>query len=129
MIGTTLNEKYAILRKLGEGGMGAVYEARHTGTGRRVAIKVITGDFASKPDLAARFEIEARAAGAIESEHIAQVLDVGRDPLHGAPYLVMEFLVGEDLDHLFEREGNRVVGCTAALADAPATEIEITLQR
>ena len=85
--------------------MGAVYEGRHSGTGRRVAIKVITGDLGRDPELVARFELEARAAGAIESEHIAQVLDVGVDPGSGAPFLVMEFLVGEDLDRTFERLG------------------------
>ena len=85
--------------------MGAVYEARHTGTGRRVAVKVITGDLGKDPELAARFELEARAAGAIESEHIAQVLDVGRDEERAAPFLVMEYLVGEDLGHVFERLG------------------------
>src|SRR4051812_22439069 len=85
--------------------MGAVYEGRHTGTGRRVAIKVITGELAKNPDLVARFEIEARAAGAIESEHIAQVLDVGVDEAQGAPFLAMELLEGEDLHHLFGRLG------------------------
>ncbi|APR80271.1 Serine/threonine protein kinase [Minicystis rosea] len=103
MIGTTIGGKYAVVRQLGEGGMGAVYEARHTGTGRRVAIKVITGSL--EPELLARFEIEAKAAGAIESEHIAQVLDVGRDEALGVPFMVMEFLVGEDLSHLFARLG------------------------
>jgi serine/threonine-protein kinase len=105
VIGSTLGEKYAVVRQLGEGGMGAVYEARHTGTGRRVAVKLITGELSHDPDLVARFELEARALGAIESEHIAQVLDVGRDPVSGAPYLVMEYLVGEDLEHLFSRAG------------------------
>jgi serine/threonine-protein kinase len=85
--------------------MGAVYEGRHTGTGRRVAVKVVSGAFARDPDLCARFEREARAAGAIESEHVAQVLDVGRDGATGAPFLAMELLVGEDLAQLFERLG------------------------
>jgi eukaryotic-like serine/threonine-protein kinase len=105
VIGTTIGGKYSVVRQLGEGGMGAVYEARHTGTGRRVAVKVITGDLGTDPELAARFELEARAAGAIESEHIAQVLDVGRDDARGAPFLVMEYLVGEDLGRVFERLG------------------------
>jgi serine/threonine-protein kinase len=103
VIGTTIGGKYAVVRQLGEGGMGVVYEARHTGTGRRVAVKVITG--ALGPDSLARFELEAKAAGAIESEHIAQVLDVGRDEALGVPFLVMEYLVGEDLAHLFARLG------------------------
>ena len=105
MIGQTIGGKYAIVRQLGEGGMGAVYEARHTGTGRRVAIKVITGELSRDPKLVARFEQEARAAGAIESEHIAQVLDVGQDGPGGAPFLVMEYLEGEDVQQLLTRLG------------------------
>jgi serine/threonine-protein kinase len=105
VIGRTIGGKYSIVRQLGEGGMGAVYEARHTGTGRRVAVKVITGELARDPKLVARFEREARAAGAIESEHIAQVLDVGQDGEGGAPFLAMEFLEGEDVQQLLERLG------------------------
>ena len=105
MIGQTIGGKYTVVRRLGEGGMGAVYEARHTGTGRRVAVKVITGGMAADPKLLARFEIEARAAGAIESEHIVQVLDVGQDGPEGAPFLAMEYLEGEDLQQLFKRLG------------------------
>ena len=54
--------------------MGAVYEARHTGTGRRVAVKQITGDIAKNNTLRARFEVEAKAAGQLETQHDAQVL-------------------------------------------------------
>ncbi len=85
--------------------MGAVYEARHTGTGRRVAVKVVTGPLATDPDLVSRFEREARAAGAIESEHIVQVLDVGQDGPSSPPYLAMEYLVGEDLADVLDRLG------------------------
>src|SRR5262249_23642478 len=97
--------KYTIVRLLGEGGMGSVYEARHTGTGRRVAIKVITGELARDAHLVSRFEQEARAAGVVESEHIVQVLDVGRDERYGAPFLAMEFLLGEDLAEVLARLG------------------------
>jgi serine/threonine-protein kinase len=82
--------------------MGAVYEARHTGTGRRVAVKVITADLTKSPGLVARFEVEARAGGTIDSQHIAQVLDTGHHT-DGAPYIVMEYLVGEDLYQLIAR--------------------------
>ena len=85
--------------------MGTVYEARHTGTGRRVALKLILGDLARNPKLLARFELEARVAGTIESEHIVHVTDVGRDEERDAPFLAMEYLVGEDLDTLFARLG------------------------
>src|SRR5580692_6019136 len=103
--GQTSIGKYTIVRKLGEGGMGEVYEGRHSGTGRRVAIKVITGMHSRNESLIQRFELEARAAGTIESEHIVAVLDVGRDESSGAPFLVMEYLVGEDVQHLCERLG------------------------
>ena len=77
MEGEILGGRYEVLRELGRGGMGAVYEARHTGTGRRVAVKLITAELLKAPGLVERFEVEARAAGGIESQHIAQVLDAG----------------------------------------------------
>ncbi|WP_437523123.1 protein kinase [Sorangium sp. So ce726] len=104
MIGRTLDDRYTMIRLLGQGGMGAVYEARHAGTGRRVAVKVILGQ-AADDDLVRRFQREARAVGAVESEHIAQVFDTGRDRETGAPYIAMEFLEGEDVQALIERLG------------------------
>lgn len=101
-----LGGKYEIIRQLGAGGMGVVYEARHAGTGRRVALKEIVGDELRKdPQVVERFEREARATGAIETQHIAPVLDSGVDPETGHSYLVMEFLQGEDLHHLIGRIG------------------------
>ena len=105
MIGETLDGRYEILRKMGGGGMGVVYEARHKGTGRRVAVKLITGDYAKNPSVVARFHIEAKASGAIETQHIAQVLDTGVDPASSLPYLVMEYLTGEDLAQALARSG------------------------
>jgi serine/threonine-protein kinase len=105
VVGETLGGRYQVLRRLGGGGMGSVYEARHTGTGRRVAVKVISSELLEHPGVLRRFELEARAAGAIESQHIAQVLDVGVDEASRAPYLVMEYLLGEDLDQLHKRLG------------------------
>ncbi|WP_437894147.1 protein kinase domain-containing protein [Sorangium sp. So ce124] len=104
MIGRTLDDRYTMIRLLGQGGMGAVYEARHAGTGRRVAVKVILGQ-AADDELVRRFQREARAVGAVESEHIAQVFDTGRDRETGAPYIAMEFLEGEDVQALIERLG------------------------
>ena len=106
MLGTTLGGKYRIERLLGEGGMGAVYEAVHVHTNRRVALKVIIGDASRHgPEVIARFVREAKAAGAIDTQHIVQVLDFGVDEQLGVPYLAMEFLAGEDLEHLMERLG------------------------
>ena len=105
MLGMTIDGKYRIARLLGRGGMGAVYEAHHTGTGRRVALKVITSELGLAETAIVRFQREARAAGAIESQHIVQVLDTGVDQALGAPFIVMEFLVGEDLQQLKTRVG------------------------
>lgn len=104
MLGQTMDGKYQIVRLLGQGGMGAVYEAAHTGTGRRVALKVIIAETVSR-DAILRFQREARAAGVIESQHIVQVLDTGIDRERGLPFMVMEYLVGEDLQKLCERIG------------------------
>ncbi|HEX2871589.1 MAG TPA: serine/threonine-protein kinase [Polyangiaceae bacterium] len=105
MLGSTIDGKYQIVRLLGQGGMGAVYEAAHLGTGRRVALKVILGELGISRDAILRFQREARAAGVIESQHIVQVLDTGIDREHGVPFMVMEYLTGEDLQKLCERLG------------------------
>ncbi len=98
--------KYQLVRQLGQGGMGAVYEARHKGTGRRVAVKLIAGaSLQRNAEVVARFQREAMASGAIESQHIAQILDTGVDPTTGSPYTVMELLSGEDLEQALARVG------------------------
>jgi eukaryotic-like serine/threonine-protein kinase len=106
LIGQTLDGKYLLNRLLGSGAMGAVYEARHAGTGRRVAVKVMLATGLSPDDqLIARFQREARAAGAIDTQHIVQVLDCGADPATRAPYMVMEYLSGSDLEDFLEKVG------------------------
>lgn len=101
-----IDGKYQLVTLLGQGGMGAVYEGRHLGTGRRVAVKVIANEaLAASEGIVGRFQREARASGAIESEHIAQVLDTGVDPVSRQPYMVMEFLAGEDLQKTVTRVG------------------------
>jgi serine/threonine protein kinase len=103
--GALVDNKYRVVKLLGAGAMGAVYEAEHTGTGRRVALKVIMGQFAKDEGLVARFQREARAAGAIETQHITQVLDTGFDKEAELPFMVMEYLEGEDVQHLLKRTG------------------------
>ncbi|WP_437627944.1 serine/threonine protein kinase [Sorangium sp. So ce1151] len=106
MIGTVIDGKYRISKLLGEGAMGSVYEAEHTATGRRCAIKVISSvDLTRDPKVVHRFQREARAAGAIDTQHITQVLDAGVDRETRLPFLAMEFLAGEDLQHLLLRTG------------------------
>jgi eukaryotic-like serine/threonine-protein kinase len=106
LVGSTLDNRYEVTRVIGAGGMGAVYEANHTGTGRRVAVKVIsTGDVTRDAGLVGRFQREAKAAGAIATQHICQVIDTGTDAATGWPYMVMEFMEGEDVQQLVRRVG------------------------
>jgi serine/threonine protein kinase len=102
--------KYRVLRLIGRGGMGAVYEVEHVTIGRRFAVKFVDRRFADDERVTRRFEREARAASAIQSEHIVSVFDFGTDD--GRPYIVMELLRGEDLGSRIGRLG------TIALKDA-----------
>ncbi|WP_437485027.1 serine/threonine-protein kinase [Sorangium sp. So ce1014] len=105
MDGKTLSGRYTLVRLLGRGGMGAVYEANDAEQGRRVAVKIMNTDIVRSRSALERFEREARAAGAIQTEHIVRVLDTGADPETGSPFLVMELLRGEDLAQLVSRLG------------------------
>jgi serine/threonine-protein kinase len=113
-IGELVGAKYRIVRMLAEGGMGVVYEAQHTVVRRRFAVKFLRPDLAERRDILNRFQREAEAAGALESEHVAAAVDFGIVP-DGTPYIVMEYLVGESLATLLEREGCLPVGRAADL--------------
>jgi serine/threonine-protein kinase len=94
--GQVIADKYRVLRLLGTGGMGTVWEGVHTTLGTRVAIKFIRPQFAAQKEARARFEIEARAAAKLQTKHAVNVHDYGVSP-DGLPYIVMEFLEGESL--------------------------------
>jgi serine/threonine-protein kinase len=117
LINTTLAGKYRIVRLLGQGGMGSVYEAQEAETSQRVAVKVINERLLlAGRDAAHRFRREARAASAIDSEHIVRVLDSGSDEATGQLYLVMEYLEGEDLQKIIERCGPLDVPAALSIA-------------
>src|SRR5688572_28653081 len=84
--------------------MGTVYEARHSELARRFAVKFVRDTLRDDPKLLARLQQEARTAGALEDEQIAAIIDVGAGP-DGVPSLIMEYLDGENLEQLLEREG------------------------
>ena len=117
--GRVLAEKYELVKLLGQGGMGAVWEARNH-LGKRFAVKLlITQDVAGNPDLAQRFFREAKASAAIESEHIVEVYDTGIDPQTQLPFIIMEMLRGEDLEHMIARfSAVNVLGCARIIAQA-----------
>jgi serine/threonine-protein kinase len=99
----TLDGKYRLGRLLGEGGMGAVYEAEHEGLKARVAVKLLSEHGSLDAKSVARFKREARAMGAVRHENVVTVMDTGADE-DGIPYLVMELLEGESLAAMLRRE-------------------------
>ncbi len=101
-IGDVIDGKYRVVRALGEGGMGVVFEATHLRMGQRVAIKVLKPSAARTADVLSRFDREARAACRLNGRHAARVLDVVITADH-LPYMVMEYLEGRDLQCELER--------------------------
>jgi eukaryotic-like serine/threonine-protein kinase len=98
-VGEVLAEKYRLIRLLGSGGMGNVFEARHVALGSRVAVKVLHADLVATEDAPRRFAQEARAAAALKSLHAVRILDIDRTA-EGVPFIVMEYLEGEDVGSL-----------------------------
>jgi tRNA A-37 threonylcarbamoyl transferase component Bud32 len=104
MDGTVLNGRYRIVEKIGEGGMGTVYRAEHIAIGKPVAIKMLRAEYSERPDLTERFTREARAAPSIGHDNIVDITDFGVTP-DGRLFFAMEYLQGEDLAALIDREG------------------------
>lgn len=100
--GTVIDGKYRVVRRIGEGGMGTVFEGENIRIERRVAIKVLHEHVASSSEFAQRFEREARASARIGSPHVCDVLDLGDLP-NGERFIVMEFLDGESLEDRLEK--------------------------
>jgi len=117
-VGETLGGKYRLDRLLGEGGMGAVYAAENLNTGRRVAVKVLHGQWMQRPEVAQRFIREARATTAIAHPNIVEVLDLDTDAARGITYIVQEFLEGETLEAHLAAQPDRRLAARDALAIA-----------
>jgi len=103
LIGTTLSGRYLVTRKVGQGGMGAVYEATHTLIGKRVAVKVLLEKYAQREAIVARLKQEAQLASSVGNEHIIDITDFGSTE-DGRTFVVMEFLEGESLAECLARE-------------------------
>src|ERR1041384_140344 len=125
--GTVLLGKYRVDSIIGQGGMGLVVKGWHLGLEEEVAIKLLRDDVAIADETVARFIREAQAAAKLKSEHIARIIDVGT-LAEGKPYLVMEFLEGQDIGQLLAEQGwlqpslaiDLVIQACEALAEAHA---------
>jgi len=111
-IGDILAGKYRLIKVLGEGGMGSVYEAKHERIGKRAAVKMLRPELATNEQLVSRFAREAEAAGAIGHPSIIDIYDIGQTD-DGSLFLVMEFLEGESLGELLDRQPSLDPGWTA----------------
>jgi len=115
LLGAILGGTYQIRRALGEGGMGKVYEAGHLRLGsRRFAVKVLHAEYARHTDVLSRFQREAEAAASIAHTHVLEVFDVSRTD-DGRPYIVGEFLEGEDFHEYLEKIGKLDVANSVAI--------------
>jgi serine/threonine-protein kinase len=104
LLGTVVDNRYEILRVLGEGGMGVVYEVRHRALGKGFALKALRKDLASDAEIAARFMREARTAASVSHPGLVEITDFGRLDT-GQPFFVMELLQGQSLATLIRRGG------------------------
>ncbi|MCU0660749.1 MAG: serine/threonine protein kinase [Myxococcota bacterium] len=127
VIGTVLDGKYEIVRLLGEGGMGTVYEARHLLIGRKLAVKFLHAQYVTSAEVVARFQREAQAAAAIGHENIIEVTDMGAGP-DGAPYIVMEYLNGRDVSQLLQDIGSLPAGRAAYILAQALSALEAAHQ-
>lgn len=101
--GQKINDRYEILKILGEGGMANVYLAQDTILERKVAVKVLRGDLASDEKFVRRFQREALAASSLNHPNVVQMYDVGEDD--GNFYIVMEYIEGRTLKQLIKKRG------------------------
>ncbi len=105
LLGSIVADRYHIIRKLGEGGMGTVYLAEHVKMGRKSALKVMNPGMNTDPDAIARFNREASNASRLSHPNICGIYDFGETP-DGLIYLAMEFIEGSSLTALIEKDGS-----------------------
>jgi serine/threonine-protein kinase len=103
LIGQTIDGRYQIEKKLGEGGMGVVYKAKHVMLQKDLAVKVLRADVSKDQEIIARFRQEAQSASGIGSQHIIDISDFGTLD-DGSTYFIMEFLDGKELTKVIEQE-------------------------
>jgi serine/threonine-protein kinase len=128
LIGHTLAERYRLTRKIGEGGMGAVYEAQHVLIGKPVAVKVLREKYVDRPEVAQRLVQEARLASSIRHENIVDITDSGATE-DGRTFVVMEHLHGQSLAQLIRTEGALSEARAIAIASQAASALGAAHER
>jgi len=123
LIGSVIADRYHITKKLGEGGMGAVYLGEHVKMGRKSAIKVIAQSMSHDVEAIARFNREAANAAQINHPNVCGIYDFGETP-EGVIYLAMEFIEGEALTAVLEREGAFSAKRAADILDQTARALQ-----
>jgi len=103
-LGRRLIEQYVLVEKIGEGGMGAVYQAEHALIEKKIALKILFQDLTRRPDLIARFLQEAKSASRIGHENVIDISDFGQSP-EGLVFIAMEYLDGQDLGRALKKTG------------------------
>ncbi|HXI91546.1 MAG TPA: serine/threonine-protein kinase, partial [Blastocatellia bacterium] len=126
LTGEVLDEKYRIEKELGKGGMGSVYLATHLGTGRPVAVKVITPQFMMNDEFVERFKREAKAAGRLHHPNVVNVTDFGFARVDGEriAYLVMEYLDGCTLAEVLAEESQLPIDWVVDIIDQTSSAVE-----
>ncbi len=117
-IGTILGGRYRLVELLGEGGMATIFRAVDTQLGRDVAVKLLRPEYLRDPDFSSRFRQEAQNAASLNHPNVVSVYDYGEDP--DGPYIVMEFVDGEDLATILRRNGSLPPPQAARIAAAVA---------
>jgi serine/threonine-protein kinase len=115
-VGSVVEAKYRIVKVIGRGGMGTVYEAVHTGIGKRVALKFLEGHASPDTQARARFLREAQTASLVESPHVVHIFDSGWSE-DGVPFMVLELLRGQDLRSLLRIEGRLGIDQAISIAE------------
>jgi serine/threonine-protein kinase len=124
-VGTVLEGAYRLTRLLGEGGMGAVYEAVHLRLDKKVAVKVMARPLAASEEALARFRREVQVTSKLAHPHIVHVSDFGTAP-SGEPFLVMEYLEGEDLSDRLDRVGRLPLAATLGIVNQVSSALSAT---
>ena len=102
-IGTIFGGRYRLVELLGQGGMATIFRALDTQLGREVAVKLLRPEYLRDPDFSSRFRQEAQNAASLSHPNVVTVYDYGEDP--AGPFIVMEYVDGEDLASILRRNG------------------------